>query len=291
MTELIDILDEKGIKYRRTNNPNELLIQCTNPDHDDHNPSLGYDLEKDIFKCWSCGYSGAKKKFLTSIGIYTNIYFESKQTYKISKLRKKLNSIMYANTFTLPKETTPVNGSFKNISKKVLTDFNTFFTLEQGLDDYLCIPVYQFGKLKFIEGRCRWKNDKKPRYLRRPANITISDVLFPIDKIDQTKHIILVEGIFDMLNLWENGFHNVLCIFGSQNFGKRKIDLLNKLNTLSVTLMMDGDEAGRRAASQIKSLLDKDNIQTFIVKLPEGVDPGDLSKDSIEFYMRNALPQ
>ena len=29
-----------------------------------------------------------------------------------------------------------------------------------------------------------------------------------------------------MLNLWQHGIHNVLCVFGTQNFGKPKVELL-----------------------------------------------------------------
>ena len=287
MSTLIEILEEKGIGYKTTNNPSQILITCTNPDHNDKHPSLSYDLENNIFNCWSCGFRGGQRKFLRSIGVDTSVYFESKQSYKVIKLRKKLDNIMSLNSVRMPYETRPVIGSFRNIPKETLANFNAFFTTELGLEDYVCFPIYQFDKLRFIEGRYRFKNDKKSKYLRRPMNVTVTDVAFPIDKLEATEHIILVEGIFDMLNMWQHGFHNVLCIFGSQNFGKRKIALLERLNTLSVVLMMDGDEAGRKATPKIKALLEKKDIQTHAVHLPDNVDPGNLSLETIQYYLKD----
>ena len=43
--ELTEILDQKGVYYKKTNNPSELLIACTSGLHDDTNPSLQYNLD------------------------------------------------------------------------------------------------------------------------------------------------------------------------------------------------------------------------------------------------------
>ena len=88
--ELTEILDQKGVYYKKTNNPSELLIACTSGLHDDTNPSLQYNLDSNIFHCWACDFSGGSSKFLSSIGIVTKLPLESKQPYKIRKLREKL---------------------------------------------------------------------------------------------------------------------------------------------------------------------------------------------------------
>jgi len=286
MTDMKDILTENKVEYKNTNSPAEILIECTSGTHKDHNPSLQYNLEKNIFKCWSCGFHGGQKKFLASIGIYQEVFFESKQTYRIEKLKRRLKGITETDITRLPPDKRPVLGSFKNINKGTLEDFDAFFTLEYGLDDYVCIPVYQFGHLRFIEGRNRFKTEKKPKYLRRPVNSRVRDILFPLDKLDQKQHLIFVEGIFDMLNLWQYGINNVVCIFGTQNFGKDKLELLEKIGTISVVLFFDGDEPGRISAKKISDMLERINIQTNIINLPDGVDPGMLSENSINSYLR-----
>ena len=67
MTELLEILDTHRVTYKKTNNPTEVLIKCTSGNHDDSNPSLSYNLEDNIFHCWSCGFSGGKNKFLNIV--------------------------------------------------------------------------------------------------------------------------------------------------------------------------------------------------------------------------------
>ena len=286
--DIIEALSLKGITYKTTNNPNELLVQCTSGNHDDNSPSMQYNLEKNIFHCWSCGYSGGSTKFLESIGIKTKLPIESKQPFKINKLKNKLNERIEYGNLSLPKDFKPAYGTFKNIGPTTFKEFNAFFTDEFQLDGYLCIPVYQFGKLRFIEGRNRFSGTDKPKYMRRPAGATVVNLLFPIDKLHPSVEIIIVEGLFDMMNLWQHGYHNVVCTFGTQNFGEKKIELLDKLGITSVKVMMDGDSAGVAAAQKITRLLEKYDFQTTTIKLPSHMDPGGLSADEIKYYLSNS---
>jgi len=85
-----------------------------------------------------------------------------------------------------------------------------------------------------------------------------------------------------MLNMWQHGFRNVLCIFGTQNFGPKKVELLDQIGITKVHLLMDGDSAGIRAAASIQKLLELNNIEVRNISLPPGRDPGDLSKYELE---------
>jgi hypothetical protein len=58
----IELLNKRGIEYRKTNNPTEILISCTSGEHTDKSPSLSYNLERNVFHCWSCGFSGGINK-------------------------------------------------------------------------------------------------------------------------------------------------------------------------------------------------------------------------------------
>ena len=288
MTELLEILDNNKITYKKTNNPTEVLIKCTSGIHDDENPSLSYNLENNIFHCWSCGFSGGKNKFLSSIGIVTKLKLDTKQPYKILKVKQKLKKLIEKDTVAMPTITRPARGAYKNMSAKILNEFDAFFTEQYGLTDYLCVPIYQFNKLRFIEGRYRFKGPDKPKYMRRPGGATVMNILFPIDKLMPTVEVVIVEGLFDMMNLWQHGYHNVLCTFGTQNFGEKKIELLDKLGVTSVKLMMDGDSAGALAAQKISRLLEKFDFQTTTIKLPSHMDPGALSADEIKYYLSNS---
>ena len=272
MAELLELLDTHRVTYKKTNNPTEVLIKCTSGNHDDSNPSLSYNLEDNIFHCWSCGFSGGKNKFLNSIGITTKLQLDTKQPYKIQKIKRKIQKLIEKNTISMPEPRRSAIGDYKNISAATLKEFDAFFTEQYGLKDYLCVPIYQFNKLRFIEGRYRFSKSDKPKYMRRPAGAGVLNILFPSDKLLPSVEIIIVEGLFDMMNLWQHGYHNVVCTFGTQNFGEK----------------MDGDSAGITAAQKITRLLEKFDFQTTTIKLPSHMDPGGLGADEIKYYLSNS---
>ncbi len=123
-------------------------------------------------------------------------------------------------------------------------------------------------------------------FYRRPANAKTNNILFPLDKIKNTNYLIFVEGIFDMLNMWQLGYKNTVCLFGASNFNKTKLELVDRIGVTKVDIMMDPDTAGAIAAEKISNQLDTRNIQSRIIKLPLGRDPGDLNKEEIKEILR-----
>ena len=110
-------------------------------------------LDKNLFHCWSCGFGGGSSKFLESIGEVTRLPVDSKQPYRIKKLKDKIKQVIEVDDIKLPSERQIFKQEFKGISAKTMIEFNAFTTQHLQLQNYICIPVYQFGKLKFIEGR------------------------------------------------------------------------------------------------------------------------------------------
>jgi DNA primase len=106
-----------------------------------------------------------------------------------------------------------------------------------------------------------------------------------LDKIKDFSHIVLVEGLFDVLKLHDLGYKNSLCIFGTQNFGTDKAKLLDEYGCRKVTILMDGDAAGKSAATKIQKLLDARNIETVVITLSDGLDPGSFNAETAEHYL------
>lgn len=284
MHDIFTSLNKQGIEY--VSNPNkksEILIKCVSGLHEDTNPSMRFDLDKNIFHCFSCGFGGSYKKLLKAIGEDTSLELETKQTYKVKKLKDKLHAKYFKLDIELPADYINLNFDFKGVDATTIKEFEAFTTNQHGLSDYICFPVYQSGKLRFIEGRYKLLNVKtnSPRYMRKPTNAKVSDLLFPLDKIKDKSHLILVEGLFDMLNLWQHGYKNVVCIFGTNNFKQEKAKILDDIGCKRVTIFMDNDISGRKAAEIIQSLLEAKDIETTIIYPPDGRDPGDMSKEEL----------
>lgn len=293
-SSLTDIFDEKSIDYEiQPNKPEEIKIKCFSGLHEDSNPSLSVNIEKEVFNCFSCGYSGSIDRLVKDLGVdtYDGPDTTTKQGFKLSKLRLKLDNMRRPRQITLPEPRAIINHTFKGIGVNTLQDFEIFITENYDLRDYACIPVYQNGKLKFIEGRYRTENPegKVPKYLRLPEGVSVSNIMFPLDKVKDFSTIILVEGIFDVIKLHELGYDNSLCIFGTNNFTKQKMQMLDEFECNHVILLFDGDNSGRQAAKRISKQLEANNTKTTIVDLPDGVDPGVLTKSDADFLLSKLM--
>ena len=82
-------------------------------------------------------------------------------------------------------------------------------------------------------------------------------------------HLIFVEGIFDMLNMWQLGYKNTVCLFGASNFNRSKLQIIDRIGVTKVDIMMDSDAAGDIAADKIAKLLDTKNIYSRTIKTLE----------------------
>jgi DNA primase len=139
------------------------------------------------------------------------------------------------------------------------------------------IPIRdEQGRLVAYAGRA--VNGQEPKY-RFPAGFRKSQVLFNLDRAIETGgHVIVVEGFFDALKVHQAGHPGVVALMGA-SFSQRQSNLL--LNRFaSVTLMLDGDHAGRHAAEVMAKLLTP-KVRVHQVELPNGVQPDQLSSAEI----------
>jgi DNA primase len=162
--------------------------------------------------------------------------------------------------------------------------------------------VGMYGGNGFLAGRCvipirdeksqlvayagRAVNGEEPKY-RFPAGFRKSQVLFNLDRAMQTgsRNVIVVEGFFDALKVHQAGHPAVVALMGS-SFSQRQSELLLS-HFASITLMLDGDETGRRAVEVIAQVL-KPKMSVHKVELPKCVQPDQLSSAEINFLVGQA---
>jgi DNA primase len=109
--------------------------------------------------------------------------------------------------------------------------------------------------------------------------------LFPPQMPQDARSIVLVEGIFDMLNLYDKGLQNVVCCFGTntlQSETKEKLMAYKAQGITHVYILFDGDDAGAQAAKTLKPLIEQSEFVVEIVTLPDNVDPGELDQFDVK---------
>ena len=95
----------------------------------------------------------------------------------------------------------------------------------------------------------------------------------------------MVEGFFDCLRVHQSGYRNVVALLGVSLSEAQEKLLLERFQKL--VLMLDGDEAGRRASQQLAARL-KGKVSLSVVEVPSGRQPDQLSREEMESLLFEA---
>ena len=266
-----ELLTEKGIDYQLKGQ--DALISCLNPEHDDTNPSLRVDRVTGIMHCFSCGFKG---NLFTYWGAPA-----SPLEVRIHRIKEKIASTRAQTVgISLPKDRIEwAGGGFRNISEETLRIWQAFTWNAPKFEGRIVFPVRDItGKTVALIGRLITGMGTEKYYIY-PQGVKLPFCPAKVKPIQN--RVILVEGIFDALNLWDKGLKNTVCCFGTQQMDWVKLSLLKLQGVNGVDIIFDGDEAGRRAAETIKGVAEQLELSVQIVTLPEGEDPGNLVLDQI----------
>lgn len=270
-----DLLKEKGVHFSISGK--DYVTKCFNPEHKDTNPSFRIDRISGICHCFSCGFKTNIFKFY---GLLTNNI-----SIRVVKLKEKLKALSESTNGLEPLDgAVPVTSAFRGISAKTLKYFGAFSTDSiDKMQDRIIFPVKDVrDKTVAYIGRHSMSNGN-PRYQNYPAGAVIP--MYPLKFDEHYKSIVLVEGIFDMLNCYDKGLHNVVCTFGTSkllNDVSSKMLSYKVMGIERVYILYDGDEAGRVAAAKIKPLIEEAGFTVEIINLPDDTDPGIMSVEDIE---------
>lgn len=94
------------------------------------------------------------------------------------------------------------------------------------------------------------------------------------DAVRQQNECVLVEGNFDVMSLHARGILNVVAPLGTAFTREQAAQV--KRYTERVTLLFDGDAAGRKAAASAREPCQQEGLLARVASLPQGLDPDDL---------------
>ena len=124
-----------------------------------------------------------------------------------------------------------------------------------------------------------------PKYYNAPMGAKMP--LFPVVEPIQSS-ILLVEGIFDVLNLHDKGLTNAVCCFGVRNFNEQKAEMLSVQGVTNVDIFLDNDEAGQTGAKNIKEICEGIGLTTRNWTMGDKyMDAGALSQQQVDKLRSN----
>lgn len=270
-----ELLQKHGITA--TSSGRDWLTYCLNPDHDDSNPSFRIDKTSGIAHCFSCGF---KTNIFKHFGITSTPH-----SVKIAKLKEKLNNLNISlNGVVFPDRMIPYTKPFRGISAATLKTFGAFcvVTGDDKFQNRIWFPIKDLRDRNVVFVGRHMMSSENPKYLIYPSKTTIP--IFPERFTEKHKSVILVEGIFDMLNLYDKGLKNVVCSFGTntlQNDTALKLLALKTQGIEKIYFMFDGDDAGQQAVEKLEPLVQEAGFKTDKIVLGEDTDPGELTQEYI----------
>ncbi len=160
----------------------------------------------------------------------------------------------------------------------------------------IMFPISNFrGRIIAFGGR--QLDDFGPKYLNSPdtqifkKGHSVFGLNAAIDEIKKKKECFLVEGYMDVLALYEAGIVNAVAPLGTA-FTEEQAGLLKRY-CKKITIIFDGDEAGRRAVLKAAAAMEKNGIECTVIPLDEGEDPADILENrgpgELKFSQKNSI--
>lgn len=278
MNRITELLNSKGIQF--SDKGGDILIHCLNPEHEDSHPSLRIDRETGVMHCLSCGFG----KGIPSIYHYFNesLY---RQSPRLSNVQRKIRDILKSTrSLSIPESASLFEKDFRGIKAETFKKYFAFQDLQEW-EGRVVFPITDsVGRIVVFLGRST-NGSASPKYLLKPKDVAAP--IFPMRY--NSPVLILVEGIFDMLNMEDKGVNNVSCCFGTHQFSMDNIsDKLSSFivaGTKVVVILLDNDKSGQVAAEKLARMIrDKTRLTPIVANhlLSDGQDPGELTEEEVE---------
>lgn len=143
------------------------------------------------------------------------------------------------------------------------------------------------------------EGDDGPKYLNSKESRLYdkSSVLYATDQardeIRKKKSAVLAEGYFDAIGLHQAGVRNALALC-STALTPGHLQLLHRLEAKELVLLLDGDEAGRKAVERLAGALLNAGANCRVAVLPEGEDPDTFARKAgaevVQSLVKDAPP-
>ena len=295
---LLDYLQQQNWVARPAGHGSEFVGLC--PLHPETHPSFYVNARKNLFYCHGCGQGGDLLRFIQlsrqlsfcqslaylqqheaasadpAVVLEQAAAFYHQQLHRYPEARHYLEQhglhdpgtiqdlrIGYAPGGSLRRHLTAQGYSCDLLQQLGLLN-------ARGCDAFyqrIIFPCHQNGRVVNLYGRSITAAVAH-RFL--PGS---KGGLYAWESVQHCSEVILVEGLFDYAVLWQAGFHQVTCSFGTHLNACQFQQLCDRPRTVYLTFDTDANGSGQQAAQQLAQRLRTQGISTRRVLLPEGHDP------------------
>ena len=307
-----ELLD--GLKERKNH---ELVGYCPIHDENGYNKnSFCVNTKKNAFNCFACGAGGNVLDFVAQMedvdirkaGLLIQEWFNLTPAKKLAKKERESDPTAAkpektaAKSETRRPEEAPVNPPLtfelkdldqnhpylkeRGLERETIKEFGIGFCKRGLMKDRIAIPVHNaVGQLIAYAGR--WPGeplDGEPKY-KLPPKFQKHICLYNFHRakdMAEEQGLIMVEGFFDVFKLWQAGFKNVVALMGTALSDEQEELVIEALAPNGkLTLMLDPDEPGIKAAREAAERL-INRLYIRVIDLQEdGLEPDELSEERI----------
>ena len=281
-----EFLEKIGIEVANVNGE-EILFTC--PFHDDNTPSASLNTTDLVYNCFVCG--GGTLKYLAKQLGHDNISEELKkippsivtlerQLFDLMDNKYQEQDIFESNFKKIENINDCPNYLLDRVKYETITKFDLYICTSKSsiYNQRIIFPIFSNKKRGFV---ARDYTEIKPQKYLFPKNMQKQEYLFGKMTGDV---VILVEGVFDVMKLWEYGYFSCISPMGV-TIGDKQIEILIKNGIKEVIIMPDGDQAGMKFVERIGEYKDLFNIEAMVSIT--GKDPCEMKKSEVDQSYEN----
>ncbi|WP_395746691.1 toprim domain-containing protein [Prosthecobacter sp.] len=174
----------------------------------------------------------------------------------------------------------------RGLTPTTVAEFGLGFCAKGTMSGRIVIPIHNAGG-ELVGYAGRWPGqppEDRPKY-KLPAGFKKSAEVFNLDRASLEEKglpLIVVEGFFDVIKLWQLGFRRVVSIMGSSLSALQEAALVTATEGRSgIILMFDEDEAGRMGRERALVRLAQKLFVRVAVLPQEGAQPDHLTESEL----------
>lgn len=303
------ILDHYAIRTQLRNTGPDRLSGCCPIHHGDNPNAFHVDLKQNLFHCFThCGggsifdfvmkmehmefYPAARKIWNTfypswsasrRFNFNSNFKHGADTPFLLQQLHLTDNLFRRPGVPFLKLQVTHPYLEKRNISPCLAMSFHMGYCKHGIMKDRIAIPIMDSDRYIVAYAGRAVNDNQSPRYLF-PKNFKKSQNLFNIQSITpkSNKPVFLVEGFFACIHIVNAGL-DAIALMGT-TVSPQQLSLMKEARRPYI-LMLDGDEAGRKATPIIENKLNLFQIPFQTIKIRDGKQPDQLNEDYLKMIV------